>query len=88
MQELSDRVQIEDLLYLEITAIDERDWDMWESIYTADALVDWSEAGAMKGTPAEVRAHPKSLLFTFRRITDQFGDLLGGGFSQGDCGFG
>ena len=55
VQELSDRVQIEDLLYLEITAIDERDWDMWESIYTADALVDWSEAGAMKGTPAEVR---------------------------------
>ncbi len=65
VQELSDRVQIEDLIYLEITAIDERDWDMWESIYTADALVDWSEAGAMKGTPAEVRRYAEGVLNTF-----------------------
>lgn len=65
LQELSDRAQIEDLLYLEITAIDERDWDAWEGIYTPDALVDWSEAGAMKGTPAEVRRYAEGVLNTF-----------------------
>lgn len=65
VQELSDRAQISDLIYLEITAIDERNWDAWQGCYTADALVDWSEAGAMKGTPAEVRRYAEGVLNTF-----------------------
>ena len=64
-QELSDRAQIADLLFLEITAIDERDWDMWQQVYTEDALIDWSEAGAIKGNPAEVRRYAEGVLDTF-----------------------
>lgn len=64
MQEISDRLLIQDLMICEASAIDERDWDLWESVFTEDALIDWSDNGGAKGNPKEVRAWASVVLST------------------------
>jgi ketosteroid isomerase-like protein len=44
-QEISDRLEIEQLLIRYCHAIDERDWDAYRTIYTEDALIDDVSAG-------------------------------------------
>jgi ketosteroid isomerase-like protein len=39
-QEISDRLEIEQLLIRYCHAIDERDWDTYRSVYTDDAVID------------------------------------------------
>jgi hypothetical protein len=64
LEQISDRLLIQDLLVSEAAAIDERDWDRWEASYTADARIDWSGNGGAKGNPREVRAWAESVLST------------------------
>ena len=64
LQELSDRLRIQDLLVEEAAAIDERDWDRWQAVYTEDARVDWSGNRGARGSPAEVRAWAERVLST------------------------
>jgi 3-phenylpropionate/cinnamic acid dioxygenase small subunit len=44
-QEISDRVEIEQLLIRYCHAIDQRDWDAYRSVYAADAVIDDITAG-------------------------------------------
>ena len=62
LEEISDRMFIEDLVIEEAAAIDERDWDRWEAVYTGDAKIDWSGNGGAKGDPKAVRAWASSVL--------------------------
>jgi len=62
LEEISDRMFIEDLVIEEAAAIDERDWDCWEAVYTRDAKIDWSGNGGAKGDPKAVRAWASSVL--------------------------
>ena len=64
-EEALDRLLIQDHIIGEAYALDERDWDAWEAHYTPDASIDWTEAGAIKGTPAAVRAWAAPLFATF-----------------------
>jgi SnoaL-like domain len=64
LQEISDRLLIQDLLVEEAAAIDERDWDRWEAVYTPDAFVDWSGNSGAAGTPAVVRSWAEPVLST------------------------
>ncbi len=64
LQQVLDRLEIQDLLVEEAGAIDERDWDRWEAVYTPDARIDWSGNGGAKGDPKEVRAWAASVLST------------------------
>lgn len=64
LQEISDRLLIQDLLVEEAAAIDERDWSRWQAVYTADAHIDWSGNRGAKGSPAEVRAWAEPVLST------------------------
>lgn len=45
MQEISDRMEIEQLLIRYCHAIDQRDWDAYRAIYTEDAVIDDVGAG-------------------------------------------
>lgn len=56
MQEMSDRLEIQDLFARYSFAIDERDWDALDNIFTADAKIDYSETGGAKGSFAEIKA--------------------------------
>ncbi len=64
LQEISDRLLIQDLLVEEAAAIDERDWDRWQAVYTGDAQIDWSGNRGTRGNPREVRAWAERVLST------------------------
>ena len=64
LQEISDRFLIQDLLVAEGACIDERDWDRWETLYLAEAFVDWSGNSGASGTPKQVRAWAEPVLST------------------------
>jgi 3-phenylpropionate/cinnamic acid dioxygenase small subunit len=44
-QEISDRLEIEQLLVRYCYAIDQRDWDAYRAVYTRDAVIDDVSAG-------------------------------------------
>jgi 3-phenylpropionate/cinnamic acid dioxygenase small subunit len=54
--DLADRLAIDDLLTRYATGVDRRDWDLWESCFTADAVVDYTAFGGIRGPVREVRA--------------------------------
>jgi len=53
--EVSDRIEIDDLLTRYATAVDTRDWVLFESCFTADAVIDYTASGGIKGSLPEVR---------------------------------
>ena len=62
VQEMSDRLEIQDLFVRYCFAIDERDWDALDTVFTPDARIDYTETGGAKGTLAEIKAWlPKAL---------------------------
>ncbi len=55
LQELSDRVEITDLLTKYATAIDRKQFDLLDQIFTPDAVIDYSRAGGPVGNPEEIK---------------------------------
>jgi 3-phenylpropionate/cinnamic acid dioxygenase small subunit len=55
LQEISDRLEIQDLFARYSFAIDERDWDALDRVFTPDARIDYSETGGAKGSLAEIK---------------------------------
>jgi hypothetical protein len=53
---LEDRARIGDLVVAYAFAIDERNWQAFEALFTPDAQIDYRSAGGIAGTPAEVAA--------------------------------
>ncbi len=53
---LADRLAIADLLTAYAKAVDERDWELWKSLFTADAHVDYTSAGGIAGDRETVAA--------------------------------
>ena len=45
VQELSDRLEITDLLTRYARAVDRKDWDLYRTVFTSDARIDYSSAG-------------------------------------------
>lgn len=54
LQALADRIAIEDLLTRYATAVDKKDWDLYRSVFTLDAEIDYTSAGGIAGTVGEV----------------------------------
>jgi len=53
---LADRAAIEELATAYAYAVDDRDWVRWEALFRPDGRVDYTSAGGIAGTPAEVAA--------------------------------
>lgn len=53
---LSDRVEIDDLLTRYASAIDAREWDMLDSVFVADAELDYRSAGGLQGAYPQIKA--------------------------------
>jgi hypothetical protein len=60
-QEISDRLEIEQLLIRYCHAIDERDWDAYRSVYTDDAIIDDIGAGPGNTVDQMVEFLPQAL---------------------------
>ncbi len=56
LQEISDRLEIQELLARYSTAIDRRRWDDLDPLFTVDAVIDYTEMGGIKGSVAEQKA--------------------------------
>jgi len=56
LQEMSDRLEIQDLFARYSFAIDERDWDALDHVFTPDARIDYSETGGASGSFADIKA--------------------------------
>ncbi len=55
LQQISDRIEIDDLLIRYTKAIDEQDWSLLDTVFTQDAHVDYVSSGGIAGTYPEVR---------------------------------
>jgi hypothetical protein len=55
-QETGDRLEIADVLARYAYAVDSGDWDLLDSVFTEDAVIDYTSAGGVKGGRAEVKA--------------------------------
>lgn len=51
---VGDRLEISALLYRYARAVDTKDWALYRSVFTDDAVIDYSSAGAICGTRDQV----------------------------------
>lgn len=65
LEQLIDRQQIDDLLTRYATAVDTKDWDLYETCFTEDAFIDYESAGGIKGKLPEIRAWLEKTLAMF-----------------------
>ena len=56
LQEISDRLEIDDLLSRYTLAIDGKDFDALDEVFTPDATIDYTTSGGIKGQYPEVKA--------------------------------
>ena len=56
LQELSDRIEIQAALTRYATGVDSRDWELWQTVFTSDADVDYTSSLPLRGTRTERRA--------------------------------
>lgn len=61
-QEISDRIEIEDLLVRYCYAIDDRDWNAYRNVFTADAIIDDTVTGGIKSGVEEHVTYLKKAL--------------------------
>jgi hypothetical protein len=55
LQEISDRLEIQDVLTRYTRAVDEGDWDRLDTVFTPDAEIDYTESGGIAGSYAEAK---------------------------------
>ena len=56
IQGLQDKLEIQELLARYARGVDDRDWDLYRSVFTEDAHIDYTSAGAIAGPRDEVAA--------------------------------
>ncbi len=62
LQDISDRLEIQDLLTDYCYAIDEKNFDALDDIFIPDAEIDYTETGGAKGNLAEIKNYlPRAL---------------------------
>lgn len=65
LQQVSDRIEINDLLIRYTTAIDQKDYGLLDSCFTPDAHLDYTSAGGVAGDYPKVRAWLEKALAPF-----------------------
>ncbi|HEV8298676.1 MAG TPA: nuclear transport factor 2 family protein [Acidimicrobiales bacterium] len=56
VQQISDRIEIEDLLQRYTSSIDAKDWDRLDTVFTVDATLDYTTSGGPVGPYPDVKA--------------------------------
>jgi 3-phenylpropionate/cinnamic acid dioxygenase small subunit len=77
IEEISDRLEIQDLLIRYSHAVDTWDWDLYRTVFTEDAYIDYSEfAGGVKGTVDEIVAFLAGTMPTFKGHQHMVGNTV------------
>lgn len=81
IQRISDELEIAALLHRYARAVDTKDWDVYRSVFTPDAVIDYSSAGVIAGSRDEVTdwlsAGFASIPWTMHHITNIEADIDG-----------
>ena len=65
LEEVADRLAIDDLLDAYAWALDTKDWDTLRTLFTPDAVVDYTEEGGVRGTLEDAIAWFQKMLVAF-----------------------
>ncbi|MGN2636619.1 nuclear transport factor 2 family protein [Nocardia takedensis] len=65
LQEISDRMEIQDLMVRYSHAVDTRQWDLLDEVFTADAHIDYSAMGGSAGDLAATKDFLAQVMPTF-----------------------
>ncbi len=66
LEEIADRLEIQDLVLRYATAIDTHEWALLDEVFTADAVCDYTESGGIAGAWPEVRPWLERVVPTLR----------------------
>lgn len=81
IQRLGDELEIAALLHRYARAVDSKDWDLYRTVFTDDAVVDYSSAGAAVGNRDDVAdwlaASFAAIPWTMHYITNIESDITG-----------
>ncbi|HTY27725.1 MAG TPA: nuclear transport factor 2 family protein [Mycobacterium sp.] len=75
LAEISDRLEIQQLLVDYSTAIDNRRFDDLDRVFTPDAYIDYTELGGIAGTYPEVKAWLAEVLPNFPAYFHMLGNV-------------
>jgi hypothetical protein len=75
LQEISDRLEIQQLLINYSTAIDQRRFDDLDAVFTADAYIDYRVTGGIDGHYPEVKAWLAEVLPNFPAYSHMIGNI-------------
>ena len=75
IQEISDRLEIQQLMASYSNAIDARDYDRLDAVFTPDAYIDYRAMGGIDGRYPEVKAWLKPALAGFPRYYHMIGNI-------------
>jgi len=64
-QEISDRLELMDLLARYSHAVDTRSWDSFDELFTDDAIIDYTAFGGPRGTVTETKQYLASVMPDF-----------------------
>lgn len=56
VQSVADKLEIHEQLARYARGVDTRDWELWKSVFTDNATVDYSQSGVISGSRDEVAA--------------------------------
>jgi SnoaL-like domain len=76
LQEISDRLEIQELLIRYSHCVDTHDWDGWETVFTPDAVIDYTEMGGPRGSVKETRAFLESTMPMFSSTQHMLGNTV------------
>ncbi len=75
LQTLSDRAEITDLLTNYARAIDRRDWDLFRSLFTADARIDYTRVDGIAGNVEETADFVAQAMTVFEATQHQISNI-------------
>jgi len=75
LQEISDRIEIQDLLVRYSHCIDTRDWDGLDEVFTPDAFIDYTALGGTKGTLPETKEFLGKAMVLFKSFQHMIANL-------------
>ena len=75
LQQISDRLDIEDVLIRYTRAIDTGDWDRLDTVFTPDAAIDYTQSGGIEGSYPELKAWLAEMLPLFPRRMHLLGQV-------------
>ncbi len=76
IEEISDRIQINDLLVRYTVAIDTKDWNLLDTCFTEDARCDYTASGGIAGPYPEVREWLAKALAPFSMTQHLIGNTV------------